>query len=548
MAKFQKNNGRNAKGRYPSKGGKSKRNFDKDRRDEDRRGDDKGEDVKSLNDPAWYARYPELLVAAGSFPYPNRPGMKVYLGDGTGYQYKIPGIMTLDWIPSVGKSTQPTDPASILGAEIYARVRKVYSGTLRADAPDYILYIMALDSVYAYIAWLKRLYRTLNAYTPDNYILPDVVLGAMGLVKGEIDTLRANKMDLWSAINSLVLMSRRFTCPGSLDIINRHYWMSDNLYTDDASINSQFYLFNPRGYYQYGTVEDSNKQQVPALLFKSAPGHGVSFTVSNLYKFGREMIDALATWDDSYTINGYLQRAYEGDPLFMVEEIPQEEMLVPQYVPEVLTQIENSRGIPGAEYIDFDSTTPSINLTISQDVPTNSILFNPVYNFEPTGVAAEVASVLTEMNHFISMRTPNATALDNVIASRLQASFDATPISNGYKITIKGATEIPLGWRFVESVPTLTAQRWTDYIPIVVNTRLASTATIDDYKALMTTMKDYLRLEAFDWHPIFYVTDNGLSEFYPVGDVHNVTVVTKDQMDKLNRVCLFSEFNSFSMM
>lgn len=51
------------------------------------------------NDLSWYSKYPQLLVAGASFPYPYRPGMDVKLGQvegGTGtdnvmdWRYHIP--------------------------------------------------------------------------------------------------------------------------------------------------------------------------------------------------------------------------------------------------------------------------------------------------------------------------------------------------------------------------------------------------------------------------------------------------------------------------
>lgn len=315
------------------------------------------------NDISWYTRYPNLVVASASLPYPYRPGMDVEiattrsLGGGSWVNkvtQTIPGVMALEWIPSAGKSENAMDPASLLGMEIYAKVRQSYSGTLRADAPDYVIYVMALDSVFSYIAWLKRLYRVLNAWTPENYAMPAALLHGMGLQDDDIAALRANRMQLWEYINMLVLESRKFTCPGTLDIINRHYWMSDNVYVDDPSLNSQMYMFNLAGAYEY-SLATYGDQTTPTggLTLKLMPwvrsstsanpnGVGPTLSVELLYEYGHSMLTALAEWDDSYTINGYLKRAYEGTPLFAVEELPINAVLDPVYSTEVLTQIENS--------------------------------------------------------------------------------------------------------------------------------------------------------------------------------------------------------------
>lgn len=243
---------------------RGKRKFDKRmERNDERRFDSKMKDdsreARARNDVSWYAKYPDLLQAAGSFPYPYRPGMSIPMGTpsyNTNIQrsFHIPGVLALDWIPSIGVSNEATSPSSVAAKEIYAKVRSKYSGALDADAPDFMVYLMALDSVFAYIAWCKRIYRTLNAWTPNNYVLPDTLLSAYGLTVQDIQSLREQRVLLWQIINELVLQSRKFTCPALMDVFNRHYWLSDNVYTDANSINAQLYVFNLGGVYQFANL------------------------------------------------------------------------------------------------------------------------------------------------------------------------------------------------------------------------------------------------------------------------------------------------------
>lgn len=94
----------------------------------------------------WYSRYPQLLLGAGQIPYPYRPGMTLPLGkfynNNTDVvnNTTIPGLLRIDWIPSVGQSDSPTSPISIVGKEVYAKVREKFSGSLDADAPDFVIY------------------------------------------------------------------------------------------------------------------------------------------------------------------------------------------------------------------------------------------------------------------------------------------------------------------------------------------------------------------------------------------------------------------------
>lgn len=530
---------------------------------------DRVDNGKGSNDVSWYARYPSLLAAAASFPYPYRPGMVVPLGAynsttvKSDLNYHVPGVLSLQWGPSIGISSKSTDPASVLGKEMYARVRKAYSGTLRADAPDYVIYILALDSIFSYIGWMKRLYRVLNTWTSENYLVPDGILHGMGLDDLDIRELRLRRVELWQAINTLVLQSRKFTCPGTIDYINRHYWMNDNVYADSPEVASQYYMFNQVYYYMYqlAAYEENatpvggvTMQAMPWLRTATTPEAFKRVSVESLLTIGMGMIEAMNEWDDAYTINGYLQRAYGDGPLFILDEIPLDARFEPVYSPEVLMQIENSTPVIGG----FDAATNAdVNLDIYQDPISNSIISKMKLHVPTSGLPFNQKG-FSGTSPFFSMRMANPGALENTIASRLKvyATVDADdPASNGYTITVHTcASELPLSWCFIgagdkpyDGTVPMQEVMSADCIPAyfcVANGLSAAQA-----KPLVSKL---LAMEAFDWHPIVPIayinpTDATQNDLVMLGDIHNPTVITQEQLQNLHRVCLYSEFNSFSM-
>lgn len=549
---------------------------DRDRRDE-RASEQSGTfDPKGRNDLSWYTHNPNLLAAAGNFPFPYRPGMTLPLGTvkatfggkersaqvGT----KIPGVMALSWMPSIGKSTQATDPASILGQEMYARIRAAYSGSsLNADAPDLVMYVMALDSIFSYIAWLKRIYRLLSVWTPDNYVLPNVVLQAMDLTNNSIQSLRSEKTRLWQLINELVLMSRKYTCPAGMDIISRHYWMSDNVYTDESTINSQFYLFNLRALYQFANLPMPNGDEAAGLQMVSMPTwkyttslNSQDVTVDSLFEFGQNLIHALDAWDDAYQINGYLRKAYENYPMFMVDEIPQLQPFTPVYEPEVLMQIENSRGVPYGQFIGDLS-----QMNITQDVMTNAVLCTPGYtvkfgtnkDYEPYNVFTLNQTALPPI---LSVRSDAPTAAQNVIASRLQSvvlSSDVTVVNKNVtiKCDVQVGTEFPMVWKIFGGNDSGSAylQQATDITD--------STDTFGDRHIAGATWGQFMEVDQFDWHPFAFITyalmggdsETGLTPYFirgsvsVFGDTHNITVIAPEDLANLHKVCIYSELNAF---
>lgn len=481
-----------------------------------------------INDFTWYNRNPLLTAAAGSIPYPYRPGMVVPLyntAPASSLKYVIPGIMALDWVPTLGNSANATDPASIVGKEIFAKVRESFSGSIDADAPDFVIYLMALDSIFAYIEWLKRVYRAATYYTGENFQVPDTLLRAMGFTTTQREQLRQNKMRLFQNITELIEMTKKFRCPDVFDVLNRHRWMSENIYTDSPIINSQWYIFNLVGVYQYTT--DTNN----AGMLKSIElGLSTMTTdvVASLYTFGRNLINALANSDDAYIISGYLMRAYEGVGQFQVLPLGMGEEIVPVYVPEVLAQIENSTTIGVA------STASLTWNNVTQEPSTNAVICKPVVPNWNSGITYPV-----DVSPFLSIRNENPTVIETVEASRLCVYVD--PSGN-----LTCATEIPMAWNMY-TMDEYGAPVGPDAIPSIAYVNIMQGGTAAN---VATTVFDLANLSQWDWAPKIVIDQwQGTTPVHKTvvaGDVHNLTVLSPSTLLNLHRICLYSEFNSFA--
>lgn len=529
----QNGNNKRNKGWKGSRSGSQSRQqkYKTDKRDDSptsRKGDYTfGDKLDGLNDFSWYNKYPDLLQAAASVPYPYRTGMPLPLGSidiGTptapnivdAKPYGIPGIMAIKFYPTLGKSTNVTDPASITCKELYARVRKSFSGSLNADAPDFLIYLMALDSVFSYIGSLKRVYRILNAFTPMNYSLPDRLLFALGIDYSQISSFRAHKTTLFGMINELVYMTKNLTCPAVMDIFNRHYWMNDNVYADSPSQNSQLYVFKQAGYFKFQLL--NTPDEVPAGGLKMTNFSWAGMNLDDVFNFGRDLINALASWDDAYTISGYLARAFEGVPSFSVDLLTGDEMLTLQYQEEVLTQIENIMGLPQGM-----SSSYTLNLDVTQNPKTNIVISNPTITIPTTGNTAWGGG-LYALNSFINLRTDTPTVADTVIATRLKCAFDI--LSGGTTVQVHCGTELVVDLLIVSS------DRTAGVYQMDTNTRMPADAL----------------LETFDWHPLRMVTFGTTPniEVSMMWDVHNITAITREQLDQIHRICIYSEFNAFN--
>nr|AXF38746.1 MAG: capsid protein [Shelduck picobirnavirus I] len=484
--------------------------------------------MSPLNDFAWYNKNPNLTVAAASIPFPYRPGMKLPIYTSTTptdvvQGNTLPGVMQINWIPSIGKASDPTDPINIVGKEVFGKVRSAFSGSLEADAPDFIIYLLALDSIFSYIGSLKRIYRTVSTYSPNNYAVPDVVMAALGFIsQTNIEDLRENKMLLYQYINELVKMTDKFVCPAVFDYFNRHYWMNDNVYTDAESANSQFYVFRQAQFYKFTLLDTPDSVQAGGLSLTAPSVLPTSTGIADiLYTFGKDLINALASADSSYTISGYLRRAYEGTPAFRVDEVGMMDMLTPVYVPEVLMQIENIDSVQQGLAIVTDTN-------ITQNPKTNCLLYAPKLGSSPAYMT------YGQFEPSLTVRSDTPTLLDVVEATRLTCHVKSD-------LSIIAGSEIVTGLTVFNN--DLNPQGFyvgnsTDQINTITDT---DGFTIGDAQALA-------QISAFDWHPKYIVlwptsTNDAVCIFQ---DLHNTTVISEDVLANLHRMCLYSEFNSFA--
>lgn len=514
----------------------------------------------SLNDISWYSKYPDLLVAAANTAFPYRPGMGIkistseYVNGSDRYSAttytNIPGVMTLSWVPSIGRSQQITDPVNVAAKEIYARIRAAYSGHIEVDAPDLIMYLGALDSIFSYIGALKRIYRLLSSDNPNNYNFPELVLHALGINRSTAIQLKRDKQRLFSIINQLIYQTRKFNLPSIMDWFTRHYWMNDNIYSDAPDLASQMYVFRQDAFYRYSdsvTVVDANGNpdssgtKATGLIYTImgwSPSSGDP--VDYYYNFGDQLISALASSMDGYTISGYLARAFEGVPTFVVEPLGMDEVAMASYTPEVLSQIENSFTCAISPIDGLTWFMPNI----AQDVTNNAVISIPKLSRANTPYADNEATYINAIPYAnaLTIRSERPTPADVVIATRLKASL--TWYGGDY-VDIVAGTEIPLSWDLVTYI------RDGNGVASIRNYAIQSAYGSQNFT--VSDITSVLKATQFEYHPIILFENvtgtapNVTHDLIPVMSLHNTTVLRPAELQEIHRVCILSEFNAFSI-
>ena len=489
---------------------------------------DKKKEAMYENDFSWYNHNPALLESACRIPFAKPTGEAINAVDVydsaskavTTLKARQPGVFTIVYDPSIGYSNDASSPATIAAREVYAKVRKAYSGTLTCDPPDFMMYMLALDGIFSYLGFLKRIYRTINVYSGVNKYLPDALLKAMNLSDNVINELRANKTKFWGEINVLISNASKFTCPAVMDIFNRHYWMNDSVFADRANLKGQFYIFRQRKYWRF-KLDTERRGMVEAVSIGSVN------SMADLINFGNSLLSALNDDEDAYTINGYLLRAFEGAPNFRVAPLEENEIMTAIYSPEVLLQIHNAK-VTG---IDNQFSTE-----VTQDGLTSVVYSKQEYT--PT-----TGTNIYLYNYLLDSPVDMPSGPEVVIASRLMPAFKMV---DGVVRCYSG-TEIPLMFIIYSISKDGTVEQTMIYGS---NEELNATDT-RFVSILYSTLKAYFHWSNFNGAPIYALPvfdDHAVAvESLFLGETTNLTSVDADTMVDLNRMCIYSEFNAFGI-
>lgn len=292
------------------------------------------------NDPSWYSELPELVRDAASLAFAQPLGNKFQIANSdaltNGANYVLPGILQIRYLPSPGISTLQNAPVNVAAMDIYSWVRHMNSGHSNYDPVDLMLYLLAMDSVYSYWAFVRRIYGIAMVYSQSNRYWPEALLKMMGQDPQEI---MHNLANLRTFLNAFAYKMSCFNTPSIFTYYKRHVWMNSGIWADDLTAKSQVYFYQPEGFYKYvetGTTGGS----LTLIPYGDTSAHsGLQY----LFDVGNQLMYALLRSEDCGIKSGDILKAYKDIcPMNVFDSVNEDEVVIPTYDEEVLTQIENT--------------------------------------------------------------------------------------------------------------------------------------------------------------------------------------------------------------
>lgn len=364
------------------------------------------------NDPRWYALNPQLLKDAASFPYAWPLGNRLNLGERATLinQGSLPGVLVMNWAPTIGYSSDGTSPVNVASINTYTKVRHDNSGHANYDHADYMIYLLAMDSVYAFHAWMRRVYGCMLTYSNTNRYYPRAIVKAMGV---DFDDLQGNLADFRQYINTYAIKASALAVPANMSYMTKHYWMSEGLYYDSQQDKPQTYLFNPLGFYRFniaagetprGTLEFSNmfgdiesrpgsfeaRGKICAGCATPSP-----WKLQNFINYGDSLLAPIISDEDFGIMSGDTLKSFGIGGCYTLPITEETYTVLPAYSPEVLDQIQN------ATFIGMPDVA---SMTIDQDVNVGAGWIKADPKFTHPWVAAAGPNELPGQNAFLVNR------------------------------------------------------------------------------------------------------------------------------------------------
>lgn len=492
----------------------------------------------TTSDAGMYGAYTQMLKDAANLSYAWPTGSKVDLigvsntwnSYTPGEIHSIPGVCTLRILPTVGVSKDANSPVNVAARNIYSYVRHANSGHSNYDSPDLMLYLLAMDSVYSYLAFLKRLYGVMRVYALRNRYYPKVIINSMGVTFADIEQNLAN---LRYYINQYAVKCSALAIPSSMSYFVRHSWLYSNIYTDGLVDKAQIYLFIPDGFYQY--LETQGKGQLTYLPFNNYYDGNVH-DFESLITFGNSLLDPVLSSEDINIMSGDILKAFGAENLFRVSSVEEDYIVEPSYNPSVLSQIQNATVL---DMVPDEHGYDRSKLNLTQDAE-GSILWNP-----PVLASSPGLDLKRLMNLYESEPTPEMT----MEASRLTLSTNVSPTITddggwSYSTLNSCGADIVVGFEVRKFVwdgngkLRTPARRWRGFMGV------------DDAYALVADLAD---LEKFSYHPAITFVDvysDQTPEFRYINtfmDVENYNVVNYQDIEKMHTTALLSMFHCPAM-
>lgn len=495
--------------------------------------------IPTPNHISWYNKDKKLLEDVARLPF-GRPvvaNVDLPIEDELAASPVLNPTVILKFrtLPTIGIDPNTNGNAVNLAARnLYAFVRHANSGHSNYEPQDLMMYLLSMDSVYSFIAYISRVYTAALSVNSQNYALPEALVTAMGVQYSDITS---NLADFRAFINRMVLSASTFNVPREFTYFDRHIWLFGNVFADYDIRKCGLFVFTPA--YLFEQNDATGNLDPVAIDAAESDNSKTLLTFAQLKALGQRLIDGLLKSEFMGIISGDILKAYGEGGLFKLSQMPDAPELVPVYDKNVLSQIAGM-SIVGNPTATTDVLTIADAIGIKQSVAGQVIYQGPDWARMP--VLRAQATTANSKRYSITGAILNGysndvTSDEVMIMTRLAATTAWSTFTGN----------APENYRYNHVRSAGSEVVLTATICKLVNDSSAGFVAMESVLTL-NIAGDWSKLVAIaqtDWHPVVYVAPptGTLTNMVPLTDLVNWYVVQEQTLRALHDVAILSEFS-----
>lgn len=491
------------------------------------------------NDPIWYAQTPQLMQLAANIPFSQAAGTSFNLNvfndesgtlEANSPDMVVPGIMTLTLIPVPSDADAATSPLNIASTSVFSFVRHANSGTPQYNAPDLMLYYIAMGQVYSYINFLQRIYGCVNLYANMNRYLPRAVVMAQGV---NYDNILQNLPNFKYGIDTLIHKAASLAVPAAMTYFQRLAFLFSGLYAEGESVKDQLYMYVPAGFMQFSETSDQRGGSLNYVKFYD-PNLLKSYT--DLINYGNALLNPIIASEDMNIMSGDTLKAYGDTGILKLALLPDNYVVTPTTDLTVLEQFQNS-----TRFTSGDTQPTTCKIVQSQKGLAGSLRSVVQFTY-----SAEDMAMVNGMKLLTTILTA-PTAADVMERTRLMAVGHQQNVDDTTEvIQAEMATEVPLSLYYFNFNP-VTHEITRRYVNNVLSLRHNNSVS-----SLWDQLQIHCDLENFKFHPmVAYMTSIAPATNLTLSgiaiDIDNYAVISVVDLKRMNEAALLSMFNTNSV-
>lgn len=538
-----KKGGKGSRGVKPPYTGKKFGSGSKDERREEEVADTAAAMSKS-NPIDFYIKYKEFALDASKLPFSLPLGANYDVQVmGQTIQHTIPGLMRIGFAPTVGVSADFSSPMNRSSTNFYARIRSKQRAFGNYDHQDVTMMVQALDSCCMFHALGRRLYGVMRDMSPTNRYYPRAIISAHGV---QFPNSQKEIQDFRAWLNSFAIRIEQYAIPDNIELIKRHQWMCEGLYTDSTSVKAQTYMFVPTGFWKYNNTVATGSQLDWVPFLSTNISSPTQLTIQQFEDIGESLINAMSNEADFALISGDMYAYYENAHLMKLPYVSEDYAILPSYDEIVLSQIENATvmGDWDPNYTPLISQNPSVN--------QGAIIFKPYMKSPKLMGATNPLAGTPVVSLNINMHHDSPTPEQVMEATRLMTITEIQDLGSGAPSSVSQRV-VSCASEIVQYMDIFSVNPATQAFRIYrIN---SNTQYFDgsDSETVMTNGYAYaLMLAKFDWCPrVHYYHNTGdetsISTIEYIGDTwdtDNMNELRNSYLATIHEAALYSLFSA----